>query len=78
MSEPLELYGASAVARMLGVTRAAVSNWLTRHADTPAPFAVVRDVGDYATLLWNDDGMHRWREWYGVDAVTVTIRRRTQ
>lgn len=53
------IYSAADVARLLGVTTAAVSNYLGRHTDTPAP-TYVNTAG---RLYWDRAGMSAWLAW---------------
>ena len=59
MTEPPRFVGQAAVARELGVGRAAVSNWLRRYPGaTPEPAAYLND----GIPLWSADQMEMWRE----------------
>lgn len=62
MSETVIIYGASDIARELGVSRNVVSNWLVRHDDTPVPAYQAQDGRQFWTFNQRSD----WRAW--VDA----------
>lgn len=56
---PQTIYAMADVARLLNVTRAAVTNYKTRYSDTPAPDFVTVDGREF----WTVDGMKKWRDW---------------
>lgn len=56
--DPVVLLGSSDVAAALGVGPAVVTNWIRRHADTPAP-DFVRSNG---SPLWRD--LAEWHAWH--------------
>lgn len=59
MSQQRIIYSTADVARLLGVTPSAVSNYIARHDDIPpAPFA----AGD-GRLFWDKGGMRAWLRW---------------
>jgi hypothetical protein len=71
---------AAGVGEYLGVGRAAVGNWLTRHPETiPKPTAWVRDnraKKDQRAPLWNEDQLEAWKRWFLQGGSVPAIRAR--
>lgn len=66
------LYGASEIARDLGVTRAAISNMISRHGDKlPEPCAFVVDERVGRRWLWDDAGLAAWREFHRPTTIKI-------
>ena len=65
------IYGAADVAQLLRVTRAAVTNYRVRHADTPAAQYVTPDGRAY----WSADGMRAWQAWHEARNTSATRQR---
>lgn len=64
-STMMRLYGTSEIARALGLTRAAVSNIITRRGDElPEPAAFVSDERHGQRWLWDDDGLQKWMQFH--------------
>lgn len=59
MTGPHVIYGAADVAQLLGVSNAAVSNYLKRHTDTPPAAWRTTD----GRLYWDQTGMRQWLAW---------------
>lgn len=57
-----ELLGTGAIARLLGTTSPAVSNWIARYTDYPEPFGVSHGRRD--RFFWTPDQAGEWRAWY--------------
>jgi hypothetical protein len=66
MSKPEIYVGQSVIAVWLGVTRAAVSNWITaRHITTiPVPDVVVASNKGDEVLGWSPDRRDEWVAWH--------------
>jgi len=67
MTDKPEIYvGQSVIASWLGVTSAAVSNWITaRHSTSvPAPDVVIATVSGDEVLGWSPDRRAEWLEWH--------------
>lgn len=61
---PTEYIGNNIIAEALGVTSAAVSNWLTREIPgLPAPDAIVR-YQQKTEYLWLASRLAEWRAWH--------------
>ena len=56
-TEPTRIYGMADVADLLGVSRAAASNYRRRHDDTPAPDLVTTE----GRVYWFD--LAEWHTW---------------
>jgi hypothetical protein len=57
------LFTAADVAHVLGVTNAAVSQWVRQRENTPPPAYRVRAGATGFRYLWDDAGMRLWRQW---------------
>ena len=73
MSEPAYYAGPALVATWLGVTRAALGNWLRRYDDYPEPAALVagpkRD-----SMCWRYEQRGDWIRWAHGKDVTVMAK----
>lgn len=60
------LYGTRDIALALGVTNAAVSNWLRRYgvAALPAPVAQMNHARYGVVHLWDSAGVTAWIDWH--------------
>lgn len=57
----VQIFGNADIAVALGVSRAAVSNWLSRHTDSvPTHFAETPDGIKY----WDLEGLKQWIAWH--------------
>jgi len=65
MTTTMITYGNSQVAAWLGVTNAAVSNWLVRHAqEIPRPAVVVVSSSGEETWGWTEGQRAEWAAWH--------------
>jgi hypothetical protein len=61
--KPIVAYSSGVVARHLGVTSAAVSNWLTRFPDeAPVPDVVIVSPSGDEQLGWFEESFPAWEE----------------
>jgi hypothetical protein len=77
---PVVTVGPVTIAKWLGVTRAAVSNWLVRHSDTvPVPDVVITSELN-EQWGWKPERRAEWEQWHrehiAPKPLRMTLKRR--